>query len=125
MFFERNISVIGPNSSYTTYQKIKFCGTKGNYESDQKNRGIKIVSDNDNFQEPNPDFCQSFISDDNLTSWKGYGIKSVLNFLEGVRKLNSKKNISAKVFDNNSASFKDALISTAVIEAASKLISRS
>ena len=37
-----------------------------------------------------------------------------------MRKLNSKKNISAKVFDNNSASFKDALISTAVIEAASK-----
>ena len=108
------------NTSSMSYQKIKFCGTKGNYESDQKNRGIKIVSDNDNFQEPNPDFCQSFISDDNLTSWKGYGIKSVLNFLEGVRKLNSKKNISAKVFDNNSASFKDALISTAVIEAASK-----
>ena len=101
-------------------QYISIVGTKGRIDSDQKNRGIKIVSDNDNFQEPNPDFCQSFISDDNLTSWKGYGIKSVLNFLEGVRKLNSKKNISAKVFDNNSASFKDALISTAVIEAASK-----
>ena len=103
------------NSSSMSYQKIKFCGTKGNYESDQKNRGIKIISDESNLQEPNPDFCHSF-NFGSYTKWEGYGIKSVINFLNGIKKNSS----SSKIFEVNSASFEDALVSTSVLESASK-----
>ena len=108
------------NSSSMSYQKIKFCGTKGNYESDQKIRGIKVISDDSDFQEPNPDFCQSFCFDGRYTQWKGYGVKSVVNFLNGVHKTSGNKSKFSKVFDSNCSNFEDALISTAVVEAATK-----
>ena len=58
------------NSSAMSNQKIKFCGTKGNFESDQKSRGIKIISDSSNFEEPNPDFCQTYSYDESILSGK-------------------------------------------------------
>ena len=108
------------NSSSMSYQKIKFCGTKGNYESDQKIRGIKVISDDSDFQEPNPDFCQPFCFDGRYTQWKGYGVKSVVNFLNGVNKTSVSKSKFLKIFDSNCSYFEDALISTAVVEAATK-----
>ena len=107
------------NNSSMSYQKIKFCGTKGNYESDQKKRGIRIVSDERNLEEPNPDFCQMFRAGDSQT-WSGYGVNSVLNFLSGIKKTLFKKEHYSKIFAPNSAHFEDALVSTAVIEAAEK-----
>ena len=104
-----------------SYQKIKFCGTKGNFESDQKIRGIKIISDGNDLEEPNPDFCQSFRLDDKHLKWRGYGIESVSNFLSHVRGF--KKNIS-KIYNSKPTSFKDALISTGVVEAANKSLKR-
>jgi len=103
-----------------SYQKIKFCGTKGNYESDQKIRGIKIISDNNDFQEPNPDFCQSFCFDEKNIHWKGYGIKSITNFLNIVTKNLHTEPRSLKFLNKSTSSFEEALISTAVIEAATK-----
>ena len=103
-----------------SYQKIKFCGTKGNYESDQKNRGIKIISDDSDYQEPNPDFCQTFSFDGRYTQWKGYGIMSVINFLNGINKTSIKKSKFVKIFDDSTTNFEDALISTSVVEAATK-----
>jgi len=108
------------NSSSMSYQKIKFCGTKGNYESDQKIRGIKIISDNNDFQEPNPDFCQSFCFDEKNIHWKGYGIKSITNFLNIVTKNLHTEPRSLKFLNKSTSSFEEALISTAVIEAATK-----
>lgn len=108
------------NSSSMSYQKIKFCGTKGNYESDQKIRGIKIISDGNDFQEPNPDFCQTFCFDEKHIQWKGYGIKSVMNFLNGIKESLVSKSKLIEIFHTNSSRFEDALISTAVIEAATK-----
>lgn len=110
------------NSSAMSNQKIKFCGTKGNFESDQKSRGIKIISDSSNFEEPNPDFCQTYSYDGKHIEWKGYGIYSVLNFLNGIRKIVRKSTKFSDLFNKNSASFEDSLVSTAVIEAATKSI---
>tara|TARA_B100001123_G_scaffold444438_1_gene593293 strand:+ start:723 stop:1889 length:1167 start_codon:yes stop_codon:yes gene_type:complete len=123
IFFNQTLVVnwVDPNNtSSMSYQKIKFCGTKGNYESDQKTRGIKIISDNDDFEEPNPDFCQMFSIGNGQIQWKGYGIKSVLNFLKGIYLKKIKKIKSSKAFHENSANFQDGLISTAVVEGAKK-----
>ena len=115
------VNWIDPNSnSSVSYQKIKFCGTKGNFESDQKIRGIRIISDDNNLEEPNPDFCQPFCFNGKNIQWRGYGIKSVLNFLNGTKNMLTNKSKFSKLVDPNSANFEDGLISTAVIEAATK-----
>ena len=71
-------------------------------------------------QEPNPDFCQLFYTGKKDAQWKGYGIKSIFNFLNGIKISRSKKTKFYEAFDRNSANFSDGLISTAVVEAATK-----
>ena len=76
---------IDPNtSSAISDQKIKFIGTKGRFESDQKNRGISIQIDNQTLQQPNPDFCKIYGYKKGNFQWKGYGIDSIKTFLEDV-----------------------------------------
>ena len=45
------------NSTAASDQKIKFIGTKGRYEADQKERGIRINTDDLGVEHINPDFC--------------------------------------------------------------------
>ena len=123
---------IDPNSSTAmSVQKIKFHGTKGNFETDQKTRGIKIVSDNVYVEEPNPDFNSPF-QEGNRTEWRGYGIKSITQFLLGVHKIENKNFVNPNYYNKSkegeffnffnfsSTSFEEAVISTAVVEAATK-----
>jgi len=132
--FTQTLSVnwIDPNNSTAmSTQKIKFLGTKGNFESDQKARGIKIVSDDAHVEEPNPDFNMAF-KVGNSTEWRGYGIQSITQFLLGVRKITnknfanpnlyntSKEDDFFKYFNFSSTSFEEAAISTAVLESANK-----
>ena len=100
-------------------QKIKFVFTKGRYESDQKNRGISIVIDNVNPNNPNPDFCYPYYNDQNKLTFKGYGIDSIVNFLELVFKLNQKK-MSLNDINSFYPSFDEAIYSSAAIEAVNK-----
>ena len=69
---------------------------------------------------------ENFGFDPNLNRYKfsGYGIKSVLNFLYDAKKFINKQVIS-KNLEKNRPSFKNAIISTAVIEAVSKSLSNS
>ena len=132
--FTQTLSVnwIDPNNSTAmSTQKIKFLGTKGNFESDQKARGIKIVSDDTHVEEPNPEFNTVF-QEGNKTEWRGYGIQAITQFLSGVRKIKNKDFVNSnyykkikedeffKYFNFSSTSFEEAAISTAVLEAANK-----
>ena len=98
-------------------QKLKFVGTKGRYESDQKDRGISLVIDGENFQTPNPDFCQPYGLEKGSTRWQGYGIESIVTFLQDVDDI-----ISGRQTTNNLAvnrpTFRESIISTAAIESA-------
>ena len=47
-------------SSAVSDQKIRFVGTKGRFEADQKDRGINLIVDGESIVTPNPDFCQSY-----------------------------------------------------------------
>ena len=132
--FSQTLSVnwIDPNSSTAmSVQKIKFHGTKGNFETDQKTRGIKIVSDDVYVEEPNPDFNSPF-QEGNRTEWRGYGIKSITQFLLGVHKIENKNFVNPNYYNKSkegeffnffnfsSTNFEEAVISTAVVEAATK-----
>ncbi len=107
-------------SSSMSDQKIKFVGTKGRFEGDQKNRGIIVNSDTSQIEHINPDFCRSFM-EDNLMSWEGYGIESITTFLDDVQKINSKLKKPSD-FSNSRPTFSESLVSTAIIEAANKSI---
>ncbi len=98
-------------------QKIKFVGTKGRYEADQKNRGIRINSDKFGVQDINPDFCMSYGTTDGNIRWEGYGIESVRTFINDVVALEEDK-ISLSDLQSVRPSFQESLISTMVIEAA-------
>ena len=107
------------SSSAISDQKIKFIGTSGRYEADQKERGIRINTDNVGVLHINPDFCMPYGYNDGDIQWRGYGIDSITTFLNDVADLeDGLKNISD--LQENRPSFKESLISTMVTDAAHK-----
>jgi len=111
---------IDPESSTSmSDQKIKIVGTSGRFESDQKERGIRINLDDHHMEQPNPDYCMEYSGDRNVKEWRGYGIDSITTFLSDVEDINNNiVNIETLKFIR--PTFSEALISTAVVEAAHK-----
>jgi len=108
-------------SSAMSDQKIKFVGTKGRFEGDQKERGVRLLYDNQNLEQPNPDFCRPFQGSDKNLVWEGYGINSITAFLNDV--LNILENrIQPSQLEDKRPTFAEALFPTGVIEAAQKSI---
>jgi predicted dehydrogenase len=105
------------NSSAMSDQKIKFIGSKGRYEADQKERGIRINTDELGVQHINPDFCMQYGTDDGNIHWRGYGIDSVNTFLADVLELEEGFRALSDL-ECERPTFKESLISTIVIEAA-------
>ena len=105
------------NSSAVSDQKIKFVGTRGRYESDQKERGIRLNTDELGIQHINPDFCMPYGENDGDIHWQGYGIDSIKTFIDDVVAINNEK-VNLLDLQKKRPSFKESLISTAVIEAA-------
>ena len=114
------VNWIDPETSNAmSNQNIKFVGTKGRCEADQKNRGISFYADDSQIEAINPDFCKSYKENGDKNTWKGYGIDSITSFLLDVRSIikEGKKPID---FEGLRPTFKESLISTAVIEAVNK-----
>jgi predicted dehydrogenase len=105
------------SSSSMSDQKIKVVGTKGRFESDQKNRGININIDGLGVNQPNPYFCTEYGDKAGKKKWKGYGIDSVTEFLSDVTKINSGV-VTRESLNAERPIFSEALISTSVVEAA-------
>ena len=106
-------------SSSMSDQKLQFVGTKGRFVSDQKRRGVTIISDNNNLEEPNPDFCYSYMNENNQSEYKGYGIKSITTFINDSFNLYNEQE-QLKELKKIRPTFEESLISTSVIEAASE-----
>jgi D-galacturonate reductase len=105
------------NSSSMSDQKLKFVGTKGRYEGDQKERGVRLLYDDQVLQEPNPDFCRSYKNVDGFLAWEGYGIDSIVSFLGDVESLNSGR-CTLQELEGKRPTFSESILTTAVIEAA-------
>lgn len=105
------------NSTAVSDQKIKFIGTKGRYEADQKERGIRINTDDLGVEHINPDFCMPYGTENGNIRWYGYGIESITTFLNDVVALEEdQKSLSELQIER--PSFRESLISTIVVEAA-------
>lgn len=105
-------------------QRIKVIGTKGRFESDQKRRGIQVVSDDQGTEEPNPDFCLAYqVPGCEKIAYRGYGIESVHTFLKDVTRI-AEKDIDPADLEGQRPTFRDALVSTAVVEAANHSLAK-
>ena len=108
---------IDPESSTAeSDQRIEVVGTEGRLESNQKRRGMEIVSDEDGVEDINPDFCSPYKNHDGLVSYKGYGIDSITTFLRDIADLSSGE-IDMNQLENCRPTFQSSLCSVAVIEA--------
>ncbi|MBW1676560.1 MAG: Gfo/Idh/MocA family oxidoreductase [Deltaproteobacteria bacterium] len=116
---------IDPEStSAMSDQRIKVIGTKGRYESDQKRRGIEMVTDETGVEEPNPDFCSTYPGGSGTVSYQGYGIESLLTFIRDVIELNQNR-ITIEQLESVRPTFRDTLASTAVVESVNKSLAQS
>ena len=104
-------------SSAMSDQKIKFIGTEGRYEADQKERGIRSNTFDQGLQHINPDFCMPYGTENGSINWRGYGIESVKTFLNDVSALEQQQ-LSLSELEKKRPCFKESLISTTVVEAA-------
>lgn len=110
---------IDPEStSAMSDQRIKAIGTKGRFESDQKRRGVTIVTDEKGIEEPNPYFCCDYGTKGNV-EYRGYGIESIHQFLNDVIKI---ENSELKIDDleGKRPTFKESIVPTKVLEAVNK-----
>ncbi len=99
-------------------QKITVVGTEGRYDSDQKHRGVQLVTDDGGVQDINPYFTASWHDGDEM-QFDGYGIRSVRQFIDDVIAVRAGK-VSLRDLDNTRPTFSNCLISSAVIDAAKR-----
>jgi predicted dehydrogenase len=97
-------------------QKIMVVGTKGRFQSDQKNRGVQMVTEEGGIEDINPYFTQLYRNNENRLNVHGYGPHSIQQFLTDVKNLEAGK-INLEELETLRPSFQQALPSTAVLEA--------
>jgi predicted dehydrogenase len=110
-------------SSALSYQSIKVFGTAGRFESDQKNRGLQLVTEADGIEDLNPYFAQTYPSPSgDRQEYRGYGIDSIRTFLEDARSLRDGERQPADL-EGLRPTLRQALRSTAVVEAVNQSLS--
>ena len=100
-------------SSAISKQDFNLIGTLGRVDCEQKERGVRFLTDISSTEEINPDFSKMYKKGSSF-EFEGYGIDSILNFIHYV------KDSKFCIKDRRLCSVKEALVSTAVIDAAYK-----
>ena len=109
---------VDPNkTSALSYQSLKVFGTGGRFESDQRQRGLQVVTEVDGIEDINPYFCQTYPGPHGPSrEYKGYGIESIRAFLDDARSLLD-GDLTPAALEPLRPTFRQALRSTAVVEA--------
>lgn len=100
-------------------QRIWVVGTEGRLECDQKNRGLEQVSNESGIRAVNPYFAEYLPDSYGRTAFSGYGYKSINRFIRDVANLMDGK-IVPEQLEGHRPSFREALVSTAVIDAVNR-----
>jgi predicted dehydrogenase len=112
------------NTSAMSDQKIKVIGTNGRYETNQKERGIYLVTDEKGIEEINPDFSAFYgIPGKDDFSFQGYGVQSVHQFLEDVKGIIS-KDLKVEKLEGIRPTFSESLVPTVILEAANQSLAK-
>lgn len=110
------------STSAMSDQKIKVVGTKGRFESDQKRRGIQIVTDTGGIEEPNPYFSSPYGAAGSVT-YQGYGIDSIRRFLEDVADIEAGRT-TVRALEGARPTFAQSLVPAAVLDTVRASIAR-
>jgi predicted dehydrogenase len=102
-------------SSAISDQKIRWIGTAGRIDSEQKDRGLQLTSDA-GVQHVNPYFSDLLYDADDRPQFGGYGYRSVAQFLHDVSAIKAGRAEPSSLRGSRST-FEDARVSTSVIEA--------
>ena len=118
------VSWVDPTTSTAmSYQSIWVLGTRGRYVSDQKQRGVEIVSDG-GVRNPNPYFCDLYPDPGTEhRSFRGYGIDSVTTFLEDVRDIAAGRT-QAGDYEGRRPTFAESAVATAALQAVKASLER-
>jgi len=116
---------IDPNTtSALSYQSLKVIGTEGRFESDQRDRGLEVITEAGGIETLNPYFTQSYpVGDGTRREYRGYGIDSVRTFLEDVRDLHDGR-VAPADLEPVRPTLRQALASTAVVDAVNQSLAR-
>ena len=95
-------------------QSFQMVFDQGRVDAVQDNRGLSIVSDNSKYEFINPDFSRRYCHGPSI-KFEGYGIDSVVSFLEYVSEPSLRSPFMCDLHD--------AIISTSVIEAVNQSLS--
>ncbi|MBI4367457.1 MAG: Gfo/Idh/MocA family oxidoreductase [Deltaproteobacteria bacterium] len=109
-------------SSAMSDQRLLAVGTLGRYQSDQKHRGVQLVTA-DGVEEINPYFSQLYADATGTMGIWGYGPRSIRQFLADVRDLEAGR-VTRAALEATCPSFRQACVATAVIEAVNASVSR-
>jgi predicted dehydrogenase len=107
-----------PRTTAMSDQKIKWIGTEGRIDSEQKNRGLELINDA-GVQHVNPYFSDYLDDAGGHLQFGGYGFRSVERFLLDVEAVTEGR-ATPDQLRGDRATFEDARVSTAIIEAANK-----
>jgi predicted dehydrogenase len=106
---------IDPEStSALSEQNIRIIGTKGRFESNQKNRGVTMVTDQKGIEEINPYFTSPYQVDGRVT-FRGYGVDSIETFLNDVVQVEN-GGVKIEDLEKKRSTFKQSVIPTAILE---------
>ena len=100
-------------------QQLIAVGTRGRYESDQKRRGVQLVTDEAGVEEPNPYFSQLYQGPTGEPVIEGYGPRSIQQFLSDVHALLERR-CRVPDLQKTRPSFQEAFLSTAVVDAVNR-----
>lgn len=103
-------------------QRIRVLGTRGRYDSDQKHRGVQVVTD-EGVEDVNPYFSQVYRGADGRMGVEGYGPRSIRQFLHDVRAL-SEGRLTLHDLSATRPTFQEAAASTAILEAVNTSLAR-
>lgn len=106
---------IDPEStSALSEQNLKVIGTKGRFESDQKKRGITVVTDEKGIEEINPYFTSPYRMEGHMV-YRGYGIDSIKTFLKDVVQV-EEGTVRIEDLEEKRATFKQSVVPIAILE---------
>ncbi len=81
--------VCSEKNSAMTNQGLQISGTKGEYWADHKFRNLHVLTDDDGFEQINPNFFRHYDSweEESAIEYTGYGYESISRWLRDIREL--------------------------------------
>jgi D-galacturonate reductase len=108
-----------PATSALSDQKFLLVGSEGRLDLDQKDRGVTLVTAGGGIEALNPYFSMILDDVNGAASFQGYGFKSIQRYILDVFDVMAKR-VSPKSLEANRPSLRQALVSTAVVEAVNR-----